>query len=86
MGLLSDRTFLDFGMALLTAVLIAVTMKSVYLSRSLVDVSPVKSAERRAASSVDWNTSLSVWSNLYLVWLVDQFLCHGASIETSMGR
>ena len=38
MGLLSDRTLLDFGMALSTAVLIADTIKSAYLSKSLVDV------------------------------------------------
>ena len=85
MGLLSDRTLLDFVMALSTAVLIAVTIKSAYLSRSLVNVSPVKPTEPGAPSSVDLNTSLSVWSNLYLVWLIDEFLCGGASIETSMG-
>ena len=45
MGLLSDRTLLDFGMALPTAVLIADTIKSAYLSKSLVDVSPEKSSE-----------------------------------------
>ena len=77
---------MDFGIALSTAVLIAVTMKSAYLSSSLVDVSPEKSADLKAASSVDSNTSLSVWSNLYLVLLIDEFLCGGASIETSMGR
>ena len=38
------------------------------------------------ASSVDSNTSLSVWSNLHLVWLIDEFLCGGASIETSMDK
>ena len=62
MGLFSDRTLLDFRMALSTAVLIADTIKSAYLSRSLVDVSPEKSSEPSAASSVDSNTSLSVWS------------------------
>ena len=86
MGLLSVRTLLDFGMALSTAALIADTIKSVYLYRSLVDVSPEKSSESSAASSVHSNTSLSVWSNLYLVWLVYEFLCGGASIETSMGK
>ena len=86
MGLLSERSLLDFGMALSTAVLIAVTIKSAYLSRSLVDVSPEKSAEPKAASSVGSNTSLSVWSNLYLVWLIDEFLCGGASVETLIGR
>ena len=86
MGLLSDRTLLDFGMALSTAVLTADTVKSTYLSRSLVDVSPEKSSEPSAASSVDLNSSLSVWSNLYLVWLVDEFVYGGASIETLMGR
>ena len=54
-------------MALSTAVLIADTIKSAYLSKSLVDVSPEKSSEPSAASSVDSNTSLSAWSNLYLV-------------------
>ena len=33
----ADRTLLDFGMALSTALLIAVTIKSVNLSRSLGD-------------------------------------------------
>ena len=86
MGLLSDRRLLDFGMAFSNAVLIADTIKSAYLSRSLVDKSPEKSWEHSAASSVDSNTSLSVWSNLYLVWLIDEFLCGGASIKISMGR
>ena len=36
MGLLSDRTLLDFGMALSTAVLIADMIKSAYLSTVLV--------------------------------------------------
>ena len=76
-GLLSGRTLLDFGMALSTAVLIAVTIKSAYLSRSLVDSCPEKSADRSASSSVDSNTSRSVRSNLYLMWLVDEFLCRG---------
>ena len=86
MGLLSVCMLLDFGMALLTAVLVADTIKSAYLSCSLVDVSPEKSSEPSAVSSVDLSSSLSVWSNLYLVWLVDEFLCGGASIETSVGR
>ena len=60
--------------------------KSVYLSVSLMDVSGEKSMEPRAALSVDWNTSLPVWLNWYLVWLMEEFLCDGASIETSMGR
>ena len=59
---------------------LTVTIKSAYLSRSLVDVSPEKSLEPSAASSVDSNTSLSVWSNLYLVWLLYEFLCDVASI------
>ena len=84
MGLLSDRTLLDFGMALSTAVLIADTIKSAYLSRSLVDVSPEKPSEPSAASSVDSDAYLSVWSNL--AWLVDEFLCGGALIETPVGR
>ena len=83
MGLLSDGMLLDFGMALSTVVLIADRIKSAYLSRSLVDE---KSLEPSAALSVDANTSLSVWSNLYLVWLAYEFLCGGASTETSVGR
>ena len=75
--LLSGRTLLDFGMALSTAVLIAVTIKSAYLSKSPVDRCPEKSADPSASSSVDSNTSRSVWSNLYLMWLVDEFLCGG---------
>ena len=71
-GLLSGRTLLDFGMALSTAVL-----KSAYLPKSLVERCPEKSADPSASSSVDLNTSRSVWSNLYLVWLVDEFLCRG---------
>ena len=35
------------------------------------------SADPSASSSVDSNTSRSVWSNLYLVWLVDEFLWGG---------
>ena len=46
-GLLSDRTLLAFRIALSTAVLIAITIRSTYLSRSLVDNSPEKSAEPR---------------------------------------
>ena len=76
-GLLSGLTLLDFGMALSTAVLIEVTIKSAYLSKSLVDRSPEKSAEPSASSSVDSNTSRSVWSNMYLLWLVYVFLCGG---------
>ena len=86
LGLLSHRTLLDFGVALSSTVLIADTIKSAYLSKSPVDVSPEKSSEPSAASSVDSNTSLSVWSNLYLVWLIDEFPCGEASIETLMGR
>ena len=73
-------------MALSTAVCIAVMIKSAYLSRSLVDRCPEKSADPSASSSVDSNTSRSVWSDLYLVWLVNVFLCGGVSIEISMGR
>ena len=62
-------------MALSRAVLIADTIKSAYLARSLVDASPEKSSKPSATSSVDSNTSLSVWSNLYLMWLV----CEGIS-------
>ena len=78
-------------MALSTAVLIAVMIKSVYLSRSLMDRYP-KSADPIASLSVDSNTSQSVWSNLYLMWLVvNVFLCGGGgggggSTEISMGR
>ena len=50
-----------------------------------MDVSPEKSVEPEVTLSVDWNTSLSVSSNLYLVWLIDKFLYGGASIQISMG-
>ena len=60
MGLLSDPTLLDFEMALSTVVLIAVMIKSAYLSWSLVDRSREKSAETSASSSVDSNTLRSV--------------------------
>ena len=40
-----------------------------------MDRSPEKSAEPSASSSLDSNTSRSVWSNWYLVWLVNVFLC-----------
>ena len=70
-------------MALSTAVCIAVMIKSAYLSRSLVDRCPEKSVDPSASSSVDSTTS---GSNLYLVWLVNVFLCGGVSIEISMGR
>ena len=73
-------------MALSTTVCIAVMIKSAYLSRSLVDRCPEKSADPSASSSVDSNTFRSVWSNLYLLWLVNVFLCEGVSIEISMGR
>ena len=73
MELLSERSLLDFGKALSTAVLLVVTIKSAFLSMSIVDLSPEKSAEPRAASSVDSNTSLSVWSN--------EFLSGGASMD-----
>ena len=85
-GLLSDRTVLTFGKALSTAVLIVVTIKSAHLSGSPVDNSPEKSADLSASLSVDSNTFQSVWSNLYLVWSVNVFLCGGVSIESSMGR
>ena len=68
-------------MALSTSVLIAVTIKSAYLSRSLVDRCPEKSADPSASSSVDSNTSRSVRSNLYLMWLVDEFLCGGGGYQ-----
>ena len=73
-------------MALSTAVLIAVTIKSAYLSKPLVDTNAEKSEEPSASSSVNSNTSRSVWSNLYLVGLVDVLLCGVVSIEISMGR
>ena len=60
MGFLSECSVVDFGMALLTAVLIAATIKLAYLFRSLVDLRPERSSEPEAASSVDLNTSLSV--------------------------
>ena len=46
MGLLSDRSLLDFGMALSTAVLIAVMIKSAYLPRSLVYGGPLLLTQR----------------------------------------
>ena len=42
MGLFSDCMLLDFGMTFWTAVLIADTIKSAYLSKPLVDMSPEK--------------------------------------------
>ena len=80
-GLLSGCTLLDFGMALSTAVLIAFTIKSAYLPKSPMDRCPEKSADPRASSSVDSNTSWSIWSNLYLMWLVDDFLCGGYQLR-----
>ena len=73
-------------MALSTAVCSAVTIKSAYLSKSLVDKCPEKSSEPSTSSSIDSNTSQSVWSNLYLMWLVKVFLCGVVSIEISIGR
>ena len=49
MGLISDRMPLAFAMALSTAVLIADTIKSAYLFKSLVNLSPEKSSEPSAA-------------------------------------
>ena len=40
-----------------------------------------KSAEPSASLSVDSNSSWSVWSNLYLVWLVNVFLCRGYQLR-----
>ena len=71
-GLLLGHTLLDVGMALLTAMCIAVMIKSAYLSRSLVDRCPEKSADPSASSSVDLNTSRSVWSNLYVLGVVSK--------------
>ena len=85
-GWLSGRPFFDVGMALSTAVLIAVTIKSVYLSISCADLSSGTSLKLSAASRVDSNTSLSVWSNVYLMGLVCMFLWGWASIEILMGR
>ena len=48
-----------------------------HLSWSLVDRCPEKSVEPNASLRVDSNTSWSVWSNLYLVWLVNMFLFGG---------
>ena len=80
-GLLSDHMLLAFDIALSTAVLTAVTIKSAYLSRSLVDKGAETSAEPSTSSSVDSNTSRSVWSNLYLVWLENVFLCGGYQLK-----
>ena len=67
-------------MALSTAVCNTVRIKSAYLSKSLVDKCPKKSSEPCAFLSTDSNTSRSVWSNLYLVWLVRVFLSGVVSI------
>ena len=75
MGFLSERSLFDFGMAISTAVLIAVTIKSAYLSRSLVYLSPEKFAEPKAASSVDSNTSLSVKVKLLLAFFEHSTRC-----------
>ena len=85
-GLLSVRMLVDFEIALSTAVLIADMIKSAYLSGSLLDASPDRSSEPSASSRVDSNASMSIWSNLSLVWLLCEFLCGGASIVISMGR
>ena len=85
-GLLSGRTLLDVEIALSAAVCIVVMINSAYLFRPLVDRCPEKSADPSGSSSVDSNTSRSVWSNLYLVWLVNVFLCGEVSTEISMGR
>ena len=73
-------------MALSTAVCSAVMIKSAYVSKSLMDKCPEKSSEPSASSSTDSNTCQSVWSNLYLVFLVKVFLSGVVSIEISMGR
>ena len=57
-------------MALSAAGLIAVMIKSAYLSISWVDLSSGTSPELSATSRIDSNTSLSVWLNLYLMELV----------------
>ena len=85
-GWLSGHPLLDVWMASPTAVLIAVTIKSAYLSISCVDVSSGTSPKLSAASSVYSNTSQSVWSNSYLMGLVCMFLWGWASIEISMSR
>ena len=86
MGWLSRRPHLDCGMALSTAVLIAVVLKSAYLSISWVDLSSGTSPELSAASRVDSNTSRSVWLNLYLTGFMCMFLWGCVSIAISMGR
>ena len=70
-------------MALLTPKLITVTIKSVYLSMSPADLTAEKSAEPRAASSDDWNTSLLVWSNLYLggYWMNSYVVMHELKLQ-----
>ena len=81
-GWLSGHLLLEVGMALSTAVLIAVTIKSTYLSRSWVDlISSRTSPELSAAPRV-----LSVSLNLYLMGSVCLFLWCWASIEISMFR
>ena len=59
MGLLSVRTLLDFGMALLTAVLIADTIKSAYLSRSLKSVKKQCRSERVLVNIFLTNTDIA---------------------------
>ena len=62
------------------------TIKSAYLSISWADLSSGTSTELSGTPRVDSNTSLSVWSNFYLLGLVCVFLCDGASVDISVGR
>ena len=61
---------MNFRIALSTAVLIAVTIKSAYLSRSLVDRCPKKSAEPSASSSVDLNTFSTLTFDFFYIVMI----------------
>ena len=73
-GLTFRAPDINVGMALSTALLIAVTKKAAYLSISCVDLSSRTSPKLSAASRADSNASLSVWLNFYQVGLVCEFL------------
>ena len=74
-------------MALSTAVLIADTIKSACLSRSLVDASAEKSLEKSLVQPRVLIRILLCQSEQTCTWLVCEWsgACGGASIEISMG-
>ena len=90
-GWLSGRPLLDVGMALSSAVLIAVTIKSAYLSLIYI-------LSRLKLENISWaQCRLEGWFKHFSVspikftangvtWLVCMFLSGWASIEISMGR